>query len=128
MERHSYRSEWINRDFTKDHNLYVIDVRSGKHLRLTGDGSDTQLNGRLDWTYQEEIFGRGNFKGYWLDPQGQWLAMLKIDTTQVPEYSLGSSSDQRGLGLVSRYPKAGDPIPQLPSFVGFKKDRYGASS
>ena len=98
--------------YTKDHNLYVIDVRSGKHLRLTGDGSDTQLNGRLDWTYQEEIFGRGNFKGYWLDPQGQWLAMLKIDTTQVPEYSLGSSSDQRGLGLVSRYPKAGDPIPQ----------------
>ena len=103
--------------YTKEHDLYVMDLRSGKHLRLTQDGSETTLNGRLDWTYQEEIFGRGNFKGYWLHPNGQWLAMLKINTELVPEYSLGSTTSDRGGGQVSRYPKAGDPIPHASLLI-----------
>ena len=28
---------------------------------LTRDGDDKILNGRLDWVYQEEVYGRGNF-------------------------------------------------------------------
>ena len=37
------------------------------------------------WTdLQRRNLRKGNFKGYWLDPQGQWLAMLKIDTTEYP--------------------------------------------
>ena len=66
--------------YTKDFNLYVMDLDSGRHLKLTSDGTETTRNGRLDWTYQEEIYGRGNYKGYWLSPDGKWLAMLKIDT------------------------------------------------
>ena len=97
--------------YTKQNNLFVIDVHSGKHLQLTQDGSETTFNGHLDWTYQEEIYGRGNFKGFWLSPNGKWLATLKIDTSEVPVYSLGSASSERGVGLSSRYPKAGDPIP-----------------
>lgn len=103
--------------YTLEHDLFVMDLPTGKHLRLTKDGSDTNLNGRLDWTYQEEIFGRGNFKGFWLHPDGKWLAMMKVNTELVPEYSLGSSSDDRGIGQVSRYPKAGDPIPHASLLV-----------
>ena len=112
--------------YTKNHDLYVIDLASGKHLRLTNDGSDTTFNGRLDWTYQEEIFGRGNFKGFWLHPNGQWLAMMKIDNELVPEYTLGSSSSDRGVGQISRYPKAGDPIPHASLLIwDLRKIRSG---
>lgn len=97
--------------YTKDFNLYVMDLDSGRHLKLTSDGTETTRNGRLDWTYQEEIYGRGNYKGYWLSPDGKWLAMLKIDTRSVPQYTLSASDGERGAGLISRYPKAGDPIP-----------------
>ena len=97
--------------YTKNFDLYVMDTDSGRHLRLTKDGTETTRNGRLDWTYQEEIYGRGNYKGFWLSPDGSWLAMLKIDTRSVPEYTLSASNGERGTGLISRYPKAGDPIP-----------------
>ena len=76
-------------------------------------------NGRFGLDLPRRNLRKGNFKGYWLDPQGQWLAMLKIDTTQVPEYSLGSSSDQRGLGLVSRdIRKLETRYPKLHFFCG----------
>src|SRR6056297_3604381 len=65
--------------YVRDNDLYVIKVDSGEILRLTQDGSDTLLSGRLDWTYQEEIYGRGNFKGYWWSPDSRHLAFLKID-------------------------------------------------
>ena len=26
------------------------------------------LVGKLDWVYQEELYGRGNFKGFWWHP------------------------------------------------------------
>jgi dipeptidyl-peptidase 4 len=54
--------------FVQDHDLFVVKVISGEILRLTQSGSEDRLNGRLDWTYQEEIYGRGNFKGFWWSP------------------------------------------------------------
>src|SRR5687768_8806315 len=45
--------------FVRDHDLYVVDVAGGAERRLTTDGSANVLNGKLDWVYQEEIYGRG---------------------------------------------------------------------
>lgn len=92
--------------------LFVLDVRSGRTVRLTSDGTETLLDGILDWTYQEEIYGRGNYKGFWFSPDGEWLAMLRIDISGIEPYTLASTMSERGVGLVRRYPKAGDPIPQ----------------
>ncbi len=97
--------------YVEKNNLYLMDTERNRRFQLSQDGSDVLLNGRLDWTYQEEIYGRGNFRGFWFSHDGNWLASLKIDIEEVPSYSLGSSSGQRGIGVVSRYPKAGDPIP-----------------
>ena len=41
--------------FTRDNDLYVIDIASGKETRLTFDGSDVILNGYASWVYYEEI-------------------------------------------------------------------------
>ncbi len=98
--------------YTYEGDLFVVDVATGRSLRVTRDGSDTLRNGILDWTYQEEIFGRGNYKGFWFSPDGEWLAMLRIDISGIEPYTLASASSDRGKGIVRRYPKAGDPIPQ----------------
>jgi len=44
--------------FTRDNDLYSIDVETGKEIRYTFDGSDLILNGWASWVYYEEIFGR----------------------------------------------------------------------
>ncbi len=103
--------------YTRDGDMFVVDVASGQTHRLTNDGSETILDGVLDWTYQEEIFGRGNYKGFWFSPDGQWLAMLRVDIGGIDPYTLSSSGDQRGLGIVRRYPKAGDPIPHASLWI-----------
>lgn len=97
--------------YTRDGDLFLVDCESDRSLQLTNDGTDTVLDGVLDWTYQEEIFGRGNFRGFWFSPNGQWLAMLRIDISEIQPYTLSEATSQRGKGVVSRYPKAGDPIP-----------------
>src|SRR6267378_5119035 len=54
--------------FIRNNNIYVLDLASEGERRLTTDGAPKILNGRLDWVYQEELYGRGNFEGYWWSP------------------------------------------------------------
>ncbi|MGB0596656.1 MAG: DPP IV N-terminal domain-containing protein [Rubripirellula sp.] len=98
-------------------NLFVVDVASERSLQLTHDGSETLLNGVLDWTYQEEIYGRGNYQGFWFSPDGMWMAMLRIDISGIEPYTLTSTASERGKGIVARYPKAGDPIPHAELYL-----------
>ncbi len=46
----------------RDNNLYTIDTTTAEQKQLTQDGSPTLLNGVLDWVYQEELYGRGNWR------------------------------------------------------------------
>ena len=54
--------------FVRGNNLFVVDVASQRERALTTDGSRELFNGKLDWLYQEEIYGRGQFQGYWWSP------------------------------------------------------------
>ena len=97
--------------FVRDSDLYVLDIKEGRERRLTTDGSSELLNGKLDWVYQEEIYGRGNFKGYWWSPDSSRIVYLQLEESQVPEFTV---VDHLPLHLgreVMRYPKAGDPNP-----------------
>jgi dipeptidyl-peptidase-4 len=98
--------------FVRGGNLYVEDLSMQRRERaLTRDGSDKILNGRLDWVYQEELYGRGNFGAYWWSPDSTKLAFLRLDENPVPAYPVVDHIpiDQR-LELTP-YPKAGDPNP-----------------
>ena len=50
--------------YLKGNDMYVTDVATAKETRLTTGGSETVFNGRLDWVYQEEVYGRGDFRAF----------------------------------------------------------------
>ncbi len=98
--------------FVRGGNLYVEDLTMQRRERaLTRDGSDKILNGRLDWVYQEELYGRGNFGAYWWSPDSTKITFLRLDESPVPDFPVVDHipTDQR-LELTP-YPKAGDPNP-----------------
>ncbi len=97
--------------FVQDNDLYVIDCQTSQTRRLTTNGSKELLNGILDWVYQEELYGRGNFRAFWFSPSGEQLAFLQLDQSPVLHYQVSDSLSFRQDLEDTRYPKAGDPLP-----------------
>ncbi len=98
--------------FVRENNLYVEDLATPSRERaLTRDGSAKILNGRLDWIYQEELYGRGNFEGYWWSPDSSMIAYLHLDEHPVPEFTVVDHIPLEQNVEVTPYPKAGDPNP-----------------
>ena len=118
--------------FTRDNDLYVVDIHSGAETRLTFDGSDVILNGYASWVYYEEIFGRASrYKAFWWSPDSRKIGFYRFDNSQVPMFpiysafanpSAAASQSQSprvtdlGIGgslSETRYPKCGQTNPQL---------------
>jgi dipeptidyl-peptidase-4 len=99
--------------FLRGNNLYAVDVDSQRERQLTVDGSEEVLNGMLDWVYQEEIFGRGNFHAYWWSPDSSRIAFLQIDERPVKRYTVVDHIPYHPELDVSDYPLAGDPNPAV---------------
>ncbi|MDX6446169.1 MAG: dipeptidyl-peptidase 4 [Blastocatellia bacterium] len=97
--------------FIRNNNLYVEDIASQREHALTQDGSAKILNGRLDWVYQEELYGRGNFGAYWWSPDSNRIAFLRIDETPVPDFPVVDQIPYEQNVENTPYPKAGDPNP-----------------
>ena len=97
--------------YLRGNDLYRVDVATGMETRLTTGGSETVFNGRLDWVYQEEVYGRGSFKAFWWAPDSKHLAYLSLDETKVPVFTLMDDRFQPQQVHKARYPKAGDPNP-----------------
>lgn len=90
-------------------NLYAIDLAGGEPIALTTDGSETLLNGKLDWVYQEEVYGRGQWRAYWWSDDGCHLAFLQLDISREPVYTILDDLPTHPEVQTPRYPKAGDP-------------------
>ena len=71
--------------FVRANNLFVVDVASRRERAITRDGGPEILNGKLDWLYQEEIYGRGRFRAYWWSPDSTSVAFLQLDERPVPD-------------------------------------------
>ena len=118
--------------FTRDNDLYVVDIASGEEIRLTHDGSDLILNGYASWVYYEEIFGRpSRYRAFWWSPDSRKIGFYRFDNSQVPlfpiysafangsavatRYSSPKVTDLALGGSLSetRYPKAGQTNPQV---------------
>jgi dipeptidyl-peptidase-4 len=98
--------------FIRGGNLYVEDLSQQRRERaLTLDGSDKILNGRLDWVYQEELYGRGNFGAYWWSPDSTQIAFLRLDEHPVPDFPVVDNIPTEQKLELTPYPKAGDPNP-----------------
>ncbi|MBR2064840.1 MAG: DPP IV N-terminal domain-containing protein [Bacteroidales bacterium] len=118
--------------FTRDNDLYVVDIASGKETRLTHDGTDVILNGYASWVYYEEIFGRpSRYRAFWWSPDSRKIGFYRFDNSQVPMFPIYSafadpvaassqSQSPRVTDLAlggslseTRYPKAGQTNPQV---------------
>ena len=118
--------------FTRDNDLYVVDIASGVETRITNDGTDLILNGYASWVYYEEILGRpSRYKAFWWSPDSKKIGFYRFDNTEVPLFpiysayanpSAAASQSQSpkvtdlGLGgslSETRYPKAGQTNPQV---------------
>ena len=97
--------------FVRDHNLVVVTVDQRREWALTRDGDADLLNGELDWVYQEELYGRGNFKGYWWSPDSSRLAYLQTDESPVKAHTVIDHLPYRLEVETTNYPKAGDLNP-----------------
>jgi len=98
--------------FIRGNNLYVEDLGLQRRERaLTRDGDAKILNGRLDWVYQEELYGRGNFGAYWWSPDSTKIAFLQLDEHPVPGYPVVDQIPLDQNVEMTQYPKAGDPNP-----------------
>jgi dipeptidyl-peptidase 4 len=94
-------------------NIYLADIATQRTRSVTSDGGDKIFNGRLDWVYQEEIYGRGNFKGYWWSPDSTRIVYLRIDETPVNEFVVVDHIPHLQELEITHYPKAGDPNPTV---------------
>ena len=95
----------------EDHNLQVVGTDGSAPRALTSGGSKDLLFGRLDWVYQEELYGRGNFQGYWWSPDSAMIALLRLDQSAVAEFTLAGDLPNQPIVELEKYPKAGAPNP-----------------
>ena len=118
--------------FTRENDLYVVNIADSVETRLTFDGSDVILNGYASWVYYEEIFGRpSRYRAFWWCPDGRKLAFYRFDNSSVPMFPIYSafadlsaaasrSQSPRVTDLAlggslseTRYPKAGQKNPKV---------------
>ena len=97
--------------FIANDNLHVVPASGGDVRALTTEGHSDLFYGRLDWVYQEELYGRGNFQGYWWSPDSAKIALLKLDESPVEEFVLVSDVPARPTVERTNYPKVGEPNP-----------------
>jgi dipeptidyl-peptidase-4 len=97
--------------FVRKNDMFVFDIARGSEKRLTTDGGPKILNGRLDWVYQEELYGRGNFEAYWWSPDSKMLAYLRLDENPVHEFTVVDHIPYHQTVEETPYPQAGDPNP-----------------
>ena len=112
--------------YVRGHNLFVTDVATQRERPITADGSDDVLNGKLDWVYQEEVYGRGRYRAFWWSPDSARLAFLRLDARDVPRYTLVDDVATRPTVETWPYPKAGDPNPTVK--LGMAPVAGGAAS
>lgn len=100
--------------YTRGNNLFVYNLQTNKESQLTTDGTTTILNGYASWVYMEEILGRATqYKAYWWSPDSKHIAYFRTDESMVPVFPIYDETGQHGFLENTRYPKAGDPNPEV---------------
>ncbi len=100
--------------YTRGNNLYVLDLDDGLEHQITADGSEAVYNGWASWVYYEEILGRSSrYAAFWWSPNSRKIVFLRFDDSSVPKFHIARSSGVHGDLEIQRYPKSGDPNPQV---------------
>lgn len=104
--------KWVS--FVRGNNLFAVDAAKGSEKQLTHDGREGDkaiYNGYLDWVYEEELYGRGQKRGYWWSPDSRFVAFLRLDESPVPKFIIPNDIKTDQTVETTFYPQAGDPNP-----------------
>lgn len=101
--------------YVKNNDLYTYSFESKKENRLTTDGSKDILNGYASWVYMEEILTRASqYRAFWWSPDSKHIGFFRSDESKVPVFTITDGSGGRnGYVETMRYPKVGDPNPEI---------------
>src|SRR2546428_427282 len=97
---------WVS--FVRNHDVWVVELSTGKPAQLTFGGSEEVLHGELDWVYPEELDIR---EAYWWSPDSKRIAFLELDERPVTRYPLVDLLSYNGATQWEHYPKAGAANP-----------------
>ncbi|MGA7624599.1 MAG: S9 family peptidase, partial [Candidatus Acidiferrales bacterium] len=98
--------KWIS--FSRNANLFVVNIATGGIKTLTAGGSEEVLKGKLDWVYPEELDTR---TAYWWSPDSSKIAYYEMDERPVTRYPIMDMSSPTGGTEYTRYPQAGEANP-----------------
>ncbi len=98
--------------FVNNDGLNFLNLES-RQTTTVAKTDDDNLVGKLDWVYQEELYGRGNFKGFWWHPTENRVAFLSLDESPVLPFTVMDHLPVRGKSEFTNYPKSGDPLPKV---------------
>ncbi|MEA2572542.1 MAG: dipeptidyl-peptidase 4 [Acidobacteriota bacterium] len=116
-EEASFSPDGAYVSFVRKHNIFIVDANGKQEKQLTTTGGEWLLNGILDWVYQEEVFGRGNFRAYWWSPDSKSIAYLSIDESPVKPFTVVDHIPYESTLEVTAYPLAGGANPIARIFV-----------
>ena len=92
--------------FIRERELWVIDLATGKEIRLTHDAGGAVANGIAEFVADEEM---DRHTGYWWAPDDSAIAFARIDESPVPIQKRYEVYPDRTEVVEQRYPAAGDP-------------------
>jgi len=94
--------------FLRAHNLWVVELATGKERQLTHGGSELLREGELDWVYPEEL---ELLTAYWWAPDSSAIAYLEMDESKVTRYPLVNYLEIAAPVEMESYPQAGGANP-----------------
>lgn len=91
--------------FVRDHNIFVVDLKTGNETAVTNDGTENILNGEFDWVYEEEF---GLADAWRWSPDGNKIAFWRLDQTREKVYHLVDEMGEYNTVFDLKYPKVGE--------------------
>lgn len=102
--------------FIYQNNLYYRDLQSGAVTQVTQDGRLNHIiNGAADWVYEEEF---GLTQAYAWSPDGRYLAFLRFDESEVPEFTMANYKGGIYPEYTTwKYPKVSQPMAKVTAHL-----------
>lgn len=101
-----YSPDGTSVSYIHGNDIFIKELRSGKVTKVTQDGKRNKIiNGTTDWVYEEEF---AITKAYCWSPDSKYLAFLKFDEREVPEFQMAMYGQLYPEHYTYKYPKAGE--------------------